>query len=339
MAQVVATGNRTKWDLSLLALTNFLRDASSAGINVGVQFFPLVAQCIDGVCETPTVPPSPGPPCSAVPCPIGMSCRPFNPAAPPRVCPGNPPSCEVAEYQKLAATFDPLPAAGPRLETLIAAKNPRMAVTSGTPTGPAILGALEQLRSYVAANPGHRGALVVITDGPPTVCDRAIENIVRPLSDARAASPPIATYMIGVFTPQDMATGAGDIVGRLAMAGGTAPFVIRANDNLSAALGEAFNQIRALAVPCEFSIPAPGQGMIDFNRSGVRVTTPTRNEELSYVAAASSCDPKNGGWHYDTDPATGQPTRVILCEASCSGFTREASAKFELRFGCKLKVD
>jgi hypothetical protein len=336
MAKTVAGGTASKWDLARQALLGFLRDPGSSGLNIGLQFFPVARRCYAGVCVGPLNPPGPTPPC---PCPAGLTCMPFDPMT-PMACPGNPPSCEVADYRKLAVPFAALPQGEPRLAGAFGAQDPRAAMTSGTPTGPAIAGAVDQLAAQVGASPGHRGALVVVTDGEPTLCDPvAADSIAVPVASARQASPPVSTFAIGVFTAEDLARGAGDVIERLAVAGGTRPLIIDPTTDLTARLQEAFNQIRTLAVPCAFAIPQPRAGAVDYGQVNVHVTGTSRDEDLPYVADATRCDPTRGGWYYDSDPATGgTPTRVQVCEASCKALEGDETAKVDLRFGCKTLI-
>jgi hypothetical protein len=45
-----------------------------------------------------------------------------------------------------------------------------------------------------------------------------------------------------------------------------------------------------------------------------------------------------GGWYYDDPPATGKPTRILVCPASCSRFKGAPDAKVNLVFGCATQV-
>lgn len=336
MAKPVAGGTQSKWEMAQAALAAFIGDPGSAGLNVGLQFFPAIAQCFDGVCVGPLNPPGPTPPC---PCPAGLTCMPTDPAM-PRACPGNPPSCEVADYRKLAVPFGVLPAVAPALMTAVGGKDPRAATTSGTPTGPAVIGAIEQMAAHIAASPGHRGALVIVTDGEPTSCTPLLpEEIAAPVLAARQAAPSIATFMIGVFTPEDLARNARAVVDRLATAGGTDAFVIMPADDLTRRLQDAFNRIRTLTIACAFQIPTPRSGTVDYGKVNVHVRSRATDEDLPYVQSATRCHPTRGGWYYDADPTTGAiPRQVVICEASCKALEGDTAAQVDLRFGCRTRV-
>ena len=219
----------------------------------------------------------------------------------------------------------------------LAAQNVRL--NFGTPTGAAVTGALDHLRAHNLAHPERRAILVLVTDGEPTACTPLfIDEIALPVAAARAASPAITTFVIGVFTPAEL-TRARSTVDRLAAAGGTMPFVLDANADLPRRLGESLQQVRNVAVPCEFVIPPPRKDALDYGKVNVRFGKSAGQEDVPYVASADRCDPARGGWYYDVDPATGAtPTRVVVCPSTCQAFKADPNAKVDLVFGCKTVV-
>jgi hypothetical protein len=382
-----STGMSTKWALVHDALVGFVKDPKSAGLGVGLQFFPLDprAECTsDDDCGGPS--PFGGPSCAARRVCVGaavpanaspMACS-FLPGVVPercptatrcvdvgrcsasgkdcfavgQPCPGGPAadqcqavaktcvgppgiaSCAAADYQRLAVPIGALPGTQAAIVQTLDATVPE----GGTPTGPAVVGALAQARMHQAANPGHRVALVLATDGVPENCsplDGA--GISAPIGAALAASPSISTYVIGVFRDMEAAQ-ARPLLEQLATAGGTgAPFVLDAADDLGQRFQEALDKIRGSALPCEFMIPA-GTGAIDFGKVNVRWKGAGVEEEVPYVGAVDRCDPMRGGWYYDVSPAMGTPGRVLVCPASCARFKADPGAKVSLVFGCKTKV-
>ncbi len=370
MLEVVDGGTQQKWLAAREAIQGFMADPGSAGLNVGLQFFPLRAVCASDkpVCLGPNNPPGPIPDC---PCPFGLTCvtagtctvsggactEPGGLCATGvaddrcRIvhgCPGLEPSCDPAVYRQLAVPFGALPANLPAVMTAIGATDP--ARNSGTPTGVAVAAALDVLRAQAPATAARRAALVLVTDGEPTRClpgdplagaARAAAGraaVVGPITAARMANPVLSVFAVGVFSQSDIAMGFSSIVTEVATAGGTAPFVVAANRDLTQVLQEAFNQIRRLAVPCEYLIPQPQQSVLDYGKVNVHVKSGTRDEDLPYVARASACDPTRGGWYYDVDPAFDKPSRVVLCPTACTGLQNDPLGKVDLRFGCKSQI-
>ena len=233
--------------------------------------------------------------------------------------------------------------------TAIGATDPMR--NAGTPTGVAVVAGLDVMRSRTARSGGRRAALVVVTDGEPTKClpgdppsgaarTAAIrEAVIQPVAEARQSSPAISVFAVGVFSQKDIAMGFSSVVTDLATAAGTTPFVVAANRDLTRLLVDAFNQIRTLAVPCEYTIPQPQQGTLDYGLVNVHLQSATKDEDIPYVASAGRCDAARGGWYYDADPATGgKPTRVVLCESACKGLQNDPRSKVDLRFGCKTRI-
>jgi hypothetical protein len=367
MLELVDGGTQSKWQLAQEAILGFMRDPGSAGLNVGLQFFPLRARCATDqpICLGPSNPPGPTPAC---PCPGGLTCITVGSctlsgeactdlgatcATGPaenrcRIeydCPGLEASCTAADYRQLALPFGPLPGALAQATTAIGAVDPTR--NSGTPTGVAVTAGLEVLRAQAALSPGRRGALVLVTDGEPTKClpellpgaARAAavrEAVVQPVVVARQTTPAISVFAVGVFSQKDITMGFSSVVTEVATAAGTGPFVIAANRDLTRLLQDAFNQIRRLALPCEYLIPLPANSVLDYGKVNVHLQSASKDEDLPYVTSADRCDAARGGWYYDTDPATGaNPTRVVLCPTACTGIQDDPRSKIDLRFGCK----
>jgi hypothetical protein len=57
-----------------------------------------------------------------------------------------------------------------------------------------------------------------------------------------------------------------------------------------------------------------------------------------HVTTSSSCDPLQGGWYYDVDPAAGTPTKVILCSLSCTAVKADAAGQIDVVQGCQTIV-
>ena len=400
-------GNLSKWQAAQQALVAFVKDARSAGLGVGLQFFPQpptpkVCQ-VDTDCppspRIPPVPPVPGtapppaPPGGAAPgrcldaefCaggiipPLSMVvCQP--PAAPRRClvpgstcvphgvcavsnrlcampnapCPGGvagdtcrpvtklcaglgEDSCELADYDSAAVGIATLPG---NEGALVASINGRT-TNGGTPTSAAIRGALAHLQKHQLANPSHRVFLVLATDGLPTVCAPvAAPDIAAIIGAARMGNPPISSYVIGVFAANEVAM-ARPTLEAFAAAGGTGmPFVLDATGDLGQRLLEALAQIRGSALPCEFTIPRPASGALDYAKVNVRFKGGSAAETtIPYVQRADRCDPMRGGWYYDVDPAAGAaPTRIMVCDATCKLLKSDPKASVSLAFGCKTEI-
>jgi hypothetical protein len=371
MLELVEGGTQTKWQLAQEAMLAFMRDSESAGLDVGLTLFPVRGICTSDrpVCLGPNNPPGPLPDC---PCPGDLTCilagrcavsgeECTNVGGPcgtgpaenrcviKHHCPGLDASCAGADYSALAVPFGLLPGNLPPVMAALAATDPVR--NSGTPTGVAVSAALDVLQTRYVRSGGRPAGLVLVTDGEPTKClpgdppagpgrAAAIATaVVGPVASSRQATPRISVFAVGVFSQRDITLGYSKVVTDVAAAGGTKPFVVVANGNLTRELQETFNQIRNLTVSCEYQIPLPANGTVDFGKVNVHVQAVAKDDDLPYVAIASRCDPAQGGWYYDDDPAVGgKPTRVLLCPSSCELLEEDPRSKVELRFGCKTRI-
>jgi hypothetical protein len=379
-------GMRSKWETAQSALRSFVSDPKSAGLGVGLQFFPSARTCMtdkdcvptstttDRYCTGKQVCAGPGGPgpmprtCGQVPfiiigpaptaCPAGTTCQSLGSCSTSgadctnigQPCPmaggmcvaqiktcsiGGTAECEDARYETPAVPIDTLPAAQVALIRALNGKSPE----GGTPLGPALRGVITHLKARQAANPGRKVALVLASDGLPGACQRNdIPTIATDLAAALMATPSIPTYVIGVFSPAEL-TRAQPQLDQLAMGGGTnKAFVLTATDDLNMRLLDALNQIRGAALACEYRIPAPEKGTLDFGKVNIQYTSGAAPENIPYVERMDRCDPTRGGWYYDVHPSMGTPAKVMVCPATCARFKTDQNAKVELVFGCATSV-
>lgn len=359
----------SKWSAVRSALQGFVNSPESAGLGVGIQYFPLLAagsswnctspsQCAGGTCLLractdgfPNIVPCNTSfdcflgscidlgQCQGVPdsvcAPIGSTACGAGVACVPLTssfC-TNSDSCLVGDYQTPAVPIAALPGNAAALVSSLNAQTPRGA----TPTGPALQGAIQQARSWASSNPGHQVVTVLVTDGSPTSCNpTAIGPIAQLAGVALAGTPSVQTFVIGVFETGD-ATGRSN-ANAIANAGGTgAAFVV---DAASSTLGQQFAQaledIRGQALSCSYSIPEPTEGTLDYGRVNVEFRDGGNTTTVPYVGDAASCDATLGGWYYDVDPSQGTPTDIIMCPTTCEAFqAAEGGATVDVRLGCK----
>jgi hypothetical protein len=265
----------------------------------------------------------------------------------PRTCSGYPipvyPSCAWGDYVKLAVPIADLPGAQTNLLRALDQTNPNPNF-GFSPIGNAAQGVFAHLRMRLAANPGRRAVLVVVTDGVPGGCFfgwNGAAEMERGVAGELATPPSISTYVIGLFSESrdEDATGPAALQ-RLAVAGGTkAPFLVKPPDDVTPKLIEALNQIRAATLPCEYAIPIPAMGTVDFMKVNLHFRGATGEEDVPYVARPERCDPVRGGWYYDVDPASGgKPNRMLACEATCRRLKSDEKAEVSIAVGCATRV-
>jgi hypothetical protein len=243
--------------------------------------------------------------------------------------------CSKEAYSKdLVAPIALLPAASPALVTALNGVYPN----GGTPTRPALEGAVDVAVTHAAATPGHRTIVVLATDGFPFGCtNNAVADSAKAADDGLKRG--IKTFVVGIFSAADQAESKKSF-DQISSAGGAgAAFIINTDENVAQALKKAFDDIRREALTCEFPLPKPEAGTPDYGKVNVRYTPGTGAAEVFPNAPdAAGCSADKGGWYYDVNPATGTPTKVTLCPSACTRVKADPAAKIDVVQGCKTIV-
>src|SRR5262249_37153428 len=135
-----------------------LGQPGTAGISVGLQYFPL--------------PSADASQCSTL-CVFDSDCGPsFCGRCTLFVCSGVD-SCDVAGYSNPAVEIAPLPGAGTALIASLHQQTP----SGGTPTSAALDGAIQHAKNWAKQHPTHVTINVFATDGDPSDCDTDQKNI------------------------------------------------------------------------------------------------------------------------------------------------------------------
>src|SRR5262249_21662394 len=195
----------------------------------------------------------------------------------------------------------------------------------------ALQGALEHAKAMATANPTHTAIVVLATDGLPESCvPQDIPSIAMIAAAGQSGTPKVLTFVIGVGT--ELAN-----LNAIASAGGTtSAFIVDASQNVTMQFAQALNAIRTTAIACEYLIPPPSMGQIDFGLVNVQYTPGTGNPVLlSQVPSAASCDSAGGGWYYDNPQ---NPTKIILCSSTCTQLKKDPMAQIKILLGCKTMI-
>jgi uncharacterized protein YegL len=299
MSERVVGGS--KWEVVSTALVSFLNDPRNNSTGVGIGYFPGQAQlsCAPGDAD-----------CLCIPGTI--------------LCVSTAGgSCTVSDYAKPAVSL----ALPPQLSVVVSNIMGHR-VNGGTPTRPALEGALQYLDQWASQHPDRKPLLVLATDGEPSGCDRNAPQDVADIA-ARALAGPraIRTFVIGVgrsLVSMDL----------VAKAGGTDhAFLVDTGGDVAKEFADALDQIRGAASSCDFSIPrasSAGEAIdplkVNVSYTAAGSSTPTQVPQ-TFKGDPSNCD-SAGGWYYDNPAA---PTLIKLCDATCRSLSGSA---IQVAFGC-----
>jgi len=357
------------------ALDAFVTDPGSAGIGIGLNFFPLPAAGTPASCTSSAQCPGTGPcsmkacaqpgslvfcnstadcisgPCinvgrceyaKNVYCGVGSACGPDSNGFDRGNCVAQTSgfcstgnSCADADYVTPAVPVATLPGAAGAISAALAAKE----AYGNTPTSAALKGAVDAAKSYAEANPGHTVVAVLATDGLPTECDTDMGNISAIAAAALAGTPSIKTYVIGVFASNEAAVAQTNL-DQIAAAGGTgSATIVTATASTTAQFLAAMNTIRGTALPCDYVLPTPAAGgEPDYDKMNVQHTDNAGAKTVfPNRSGAAACD-AGGGWYYDVTPSpTASPKKVILCPSTCEA-VKAKGGQIDVVVGCKTQV-
>jgi hypothetical protein len=326
------------WTPVKTALTTFVSDTSSAGLEVGLSYFPVSSTDLTVKCDatqyaTPSVEVAMLPE-AATPVTASLDSKMFTLSSPPAMM-GEPPVMGMLPEDRLS-----------------------------TPTAAALTGSLQYFSTWLAAHPDHIGVVVLATDGEPAGCDpqslaagtavvrgtpEELEASVAAITTAASGTPAIKTYVIGVEAPASSGGpggpggGLGNLqqaLSQLAAAGDTGKdvFMVGAGTDIQAEFLEAMKEIRGAALPCSFEIPLPTVGILDHNKVNVDFQPdPAAMTTVPFtkVDSAAACGDNAAAWHYD-DPAN--PTSIELCPAACTAARDAEMSNVSISLGCETRV-
>ena len=307
-----------KWGAVTGAIGDFVNLPESADIGVGLGFFPV----------EPAVPPPAGTCVTDADCGAYGPCIPFIPA---NICAGLPPipgapvdSCVKEDYENPVVPIALLPGNASAITSAIAGVGPG----GGTPTAPALEGAIDHAQQFAKDNPARLVLVVLATDGVPSGCNpNRVETVAARAKEGFDQNPSVPTFVIGVGS--ELTT-----LNLIAQEGGTdQALIVSGGPNTGQEFLDALNVARG-AVSCKFQIPVPSSGTPDPTSVNIG-WTPEGGELEVFPGVASPAECQGGkGWYYD-DPAN--PSRILLCPAACD-LVENSQGVVEVVLGCETIV-
>ncbi len=293
-------GGKSKWAAVIEAFKTFVASPTSSGMGVGIQYFPLLPDCgKDSDCGSMGL-------CYQGKC----------------IFPG--PKCTASTYAAPEVEIATLPGNGPAIVASLNAHNP----VGGTPTAPALQGAIDHATAWANDHPTHATVVVLATDGAPMDCSpQDIPSIAKIATTGVNGSPKILTFVIGVG--KELSS-----LNAIASAGGTGQaFIVDVNQSVADQFAKALAEIQSKALACEYLIPQPMQGALDFDKVNVSYKAGGSKDAklLPQVAGPMSCSAA-GGWYY---VPTKNPTKIVMCPTTCSTFKADVSGEVDIVLGCK----
>jgi hypothetical protein len=330
---------RTRWELAVGSLEEFVASPESSGVDVAIQYFNPVDQAggntgFGGLGDVPTVDSD--------------------------VCTGafhSTPDVQMGRLPDNAQSLvDSLDQARPN---------------GYTPTVGALQGGVQYCEDFQAANPDERCVVVLVTDGLPHGCglcqDDSNTNCFDPNAEATLAPIAAAGFAEGVRTFTVAMDGVPDdgfaLLDAIAVAGGTdctppdpggescnvsstgsaglvdTLIAIRESVTVTETVTEVETVIEHETLDCQWKIPTPpaDQGELNPDRVNVQVALDGVNPDFILgVADEADCANNGGnGWYYDNPAA---PTQIFACPGSCDAIQSAENPSIQILLGCARKT-
>jgi hypothetical protein len=331
-------GVASRWTEMAGALKAFTGAAATAGMGMGIAFFPKLPSERQGPIDFGCVFRAD---CHDCGCVESCGCFPencrcdFSGCADGGSCLGctcyQPGSyfCEPSDYEMPAVEVASLPAVGAKIAAAIDAQK----TGGGTPTFGSLSGALKHARDWALAHPDHRTAIVYATDGEPAGCgdENTIQGAVAVARGAVTGTPSIPIYVLGVGPNLDN-------LNQIAAAGGTdQAYLVDTGADVSQKLAMALDSIRNRTLSCNYAIPASPRGPLDFGAVNVVTQVGANGMPTVVKKVANQADCRTtGGWYYDDNAA---PKSIILCPASCGPLLDTSGSRLDVLIGCKTEIE
>lgn len=230
--------------------------------------------------------------------------------------------CDPDLYKVLDVPIAPLPGNSFYLTNSM----PANAVGGGTPLYAALQGALKAATAHQDANPTHKVIVVLTGDGGHSLCGHDIDEIAGFAKSALDYNG-VRTYVIAVqSTFYELAN-----LEKIAAEGGTNTLYNAQDiDQFSAKMAE----IRAAALGCDFEIPdAPSGQSFEPDETNFSYTPDGGDTPITLPRADDLADcGEEPGWYFDNNV---DPTKIIVCPASCVTIQNDTKAEVAVAFGCE----
>ncbi len=234
---------------------------------------------------------------------------------------------------------------------------PCIVPAGGTPTRPALQGAVSYAASEAQSNPNSKSVVVFLTDGEPgfgyltnggvqamSSCDDLTNGCVTNNSVCTSpalevgkvaaviqSAPPNSIYVVGTG---DLSSSTMD---QWASASGN-PAISLASlspEQAAATLMAALKSIRTSTVSCNIEIPSPsGTASIDYTTLNLGyVDGSGHGQDLRRTSdgTAGTCSSSTLGWYYDNLTA---PKTMNLCPSTCNALQQDVNGQLRIVFGC-----
>ena len=232
-------------------------------------------------------------------------------------------ACNASAYASADVDFVALPNAAPFEAKLV--ENP---TNYSTPTRFVLQGTVAEADALLDAEPTAKVVVVLVTDGKPEYCPNSNSGNNIAACKSQVEGKRFPTYVIGIAGQEGLEN---NVRGIAEAGGGEAFFVSTSNaQTTQEEFVAAMDRIRTQLSSCEVLMPEPPPGQ-SFERDKTNVTLTSGAGQQTLLDYNQECAAPGTGWKFDDVAA---PTRIVLCDASCTPLKEDPSSKVDVEFGC-----
>jgi hypothetical protein len=164
--------------------------------------------------------------------------------------------------------------------------------------------------------------VLLVTDGYPTQCSAAIDEVAEVAREGAEGDPRVRTYVIGI-------DGTSNLEG-IARAGGTQRAFLVESGDITDSFVQVLLNITSAQLACSYVLPASPDPDLEIDRDRIQVVyTPEgsdNSEEIPRIESAAACDrQEHGGWYFSG-------AGIAVCPCTCSRF---GAGRVDVRLGCQ----
>lgn len=285
------------WNNSAAAISAFVNDPLSAGIEVGLGTFPYgpnnTAACDGSDCGTPVVPIAPLPQNASAMVSAMQAQAPSSPVA------LTPTECALRGMINQCAQFMQQSTTGEQCVAIL--------ITDGTPT---------------QCDGDHANLTQIVADG---YNDDGVITFTLGLPGADLAFLDQLAAAGGTTASIDVTQGTQVFIDALNS--------IRDSVSTTTSMQVTTQEVISTPLDCQWGVPAPPEGQV-FNPEKVNLQfTPSGGapQNFGYVASEADCGGATDAWYFD-DPTS--PTQVFVCPQTCEVVKNSAGASVNIQLGC-----
>jgi hypothetical protein len=191
-----------------------------------------------------------------------------------------------------------------------------------TPTLPALEGAISYARDWAEDHPDRATMVLLVTDGYPTQCSGAIDQVAGVAREGAEGDPRVQTYVIGI-------DGTSNLEG-IARAGGTKQAFLVESQDIAESFVDVLLNITSGDLACSYVLPESPDPDLEIDRDRIQVVyTPEgsdQSEEVPRIESEAACERQDrGGWFFSG-------AGISVCPCTCERF---GAGRVDVRVGCQ----